>query len=66
MLLLAEGFVFGGDDWGFLKEDVKTYLMAPTSPLNLQTFFSVFTSIVYGQQIGKRNESSKKKGGRRD
>ncbi len=35
---------------GFLKEEVKTYQMAPTSPLNSQTFFSVFASIVYGFQ----------------
>jgi hypothetical protein len=40
---------FESDDRGFLKEGVKTYLMAPISPrLNSPTFFSGFTSIVYG------------------
>jgi hypothetical protein len=38
MHLLAEGFVFGGDDRCFLKEGVKTYLMAPISPLQLANF----------------------------
>jgi hypothetical protein len=38
MHLLAERFVFGGDDPGFLKEGVKTSLMAPILS---------FTSIVY-------------------
>jgi hypothetical protein len=28
------GSYFGDDGWGFLKEEIKTYLMAPTSPLN--------------------------------
>jgi hypothetical protein len=32
---------------GFLKEGVKTYGMAPMSPLNSPTFFFVCTSIVY-------------------
>jgi hypothetical protein len=27
-------FIFGGDDQGFLKAGVKTYLIAPMSPLN--------------------------------
>jgi hypothetical protein len=42
---------FGGYDRGFLKEDVKAYLMAGMSPLNSPTFFLLlsFTSIVYGQ-----------------
>jgi hypothetical protein len=36
--LLAERFVFlGVDDRGFLKEEVKTYLMAPMSILNSLT-----------------------------
>jgi hypothetical protein len=39
MHLLDEWFIFGGDDWGFLKEVTKTYLMAPMSPLNSPTFF---------------------------
>jgi hypothetical protein len=38
MHILYERFVFGGDDRGFLKEVAKTYLMAPTSPLNTPTF----------------------------
>ncbi len=33
MHLLAAQFFFHGDDWGFVKEGVKTYLMAPMSPL---------------------------------
>jgi hypothetical protein len=32
------GSFFGGDDRGFLKEGVKTYLMTPISPLNPPTF----------------------------
>ncbi len=32
------GSFFGGDDWGISKEGVKTYLMAPMSPLNKPTF----------------------------
>ncbi len=48
MNLLAEPFVFGGDDWGFLKEQVKIYQMASIPHLNSVTSFSVFTSIQYG------------------
>jgi hypothetical protein len=44
---LAEGFVFEGNDQGFLKGGVKTYLVAPISPLDSPTF-AVFTSVVYG------------------
>jgi hypothetical protein len=40
------GSFFAGDDRGFLKEEAKTYLMAPMSPLNPPKF-SVFKSIVY-------------------
>ncbi len=40
----------GGDDQGFLKEGVKTYQMAPTLPVNSQTFLFVFTSIVYQEE----------------
>jgi hypothetical protein len=39
MHLLAERFVFGGDERGFLKEGVKAFLTAPMSPLNSPTFF---------------------------
>jgi hypothetical protein len=38
MPLLAERF-FGSDNRGFLKEGVKTYLMAPMSPLKLANLF---------------------------
>ncbi len=31
----AERFFFVGDDWTFLKEFVKTFLMARLLPLNL-------------------------------
>ncbi len=48
MHLVAERFVFWGDDWGFLKEGVKTYLVTPMSLLNSPVLFSVFTSTVYG------------------
>jgi hypothetical protein len=49
MHLLAEWFIFGGDDRGFLKEGVKTYLMSPMYLITRQFFsFLVFTSIVYG------------------
>jgi hypothetical protein len=41
-----DGSFLGGDDWGFLKEGVKIYLVAPMSP-QLANFFSVFTTIVY-------------------
>jgi hypothetical protein len=33
------GSFFGGEDQSFLKQGVKTYLMAPTSPLNYLTSF---------------------------
>ncbi len=57
--LVAERFVFLGDDWGFLKEGVKTYLMAPLPPLNSLTLFclhinslwtssTIFVSLVHG------------------
>jgi hypothetical protein len=37
---LAERFFFfGGDYQGFLKEGVKTYLVAPMSPFNSPKFF---------------------------
>ncbi len=50
--LLAERFVFFffivGDDRGFPKEGVKTYLTAvPISLPKSPTFFSVFTSVFY-------------------
>ncbi len=50
MHLLAERFAFlGGDDWGFLKGAVKTYLLTPKSILpQFANYFSVFTSVVYG------------------
>jgi hypothetical protein len=32
---------FAGDDWGLLKEGVKTYLMAPMSHLNSPIFFGL-------------------------
>jgi hypothetical protein len=44
---LLGGLLFVGDDWGFLKEVVKTYLLTPMSPLNSPTIFAGFTSIVY-------------------
>jgi hypothetical protein len=34
-------------DGGFLKEVIKTYLIAPIPALNSPTFFSVIISIVY-------------------
>jgi hypothetical protein len=34
-------FFFRFDDQGFLREGVKTYLMAPMSPLNSQLFFCI-------------------------
>ncbi len=45
--LLAERFGFGVDNWGFLKEGVKTYQM-PNVASQTAIFISVFTSIVYG------------------
>jgi hypothetical protein len=38
-MLWLNGSFFGIEHWGFLKEGVKTYLMAPMSPLNSPTFF---------------------------
>jgi hypothetical protein len=38
---------FLGDDWVFLKEEVKTYLMTPMSPLNSLTFFCLHSSHLY-------------------
>jgi hypothetical protein len=34
------------DDWGFLKEGVKTYQMSPMLRLKVANFFSIFTSMV--------------------
>jgi hypothetical protein len=51
MYLVPERFIFGGDDRGFLKEVVKTYLMAPRSLLNSPSFLSVFKSLVYGYDL---------------
>ncbi len=42
------GSFFGGDDRGFLKERVKTYLTTPMSQLDSPTFFLSFTSLVHG------------------
>ncbi len=42
------GLLFGIDDRGLLKEVVKSFLMAPTSPFNSPNYFPVFASIVYG------------------
>ncbi len=39
MHFLAEWFVFWGEVRDFLKEGVKTYLMAPISPLISPTLF---------------------------
>jgi hypothetical protein len=47
MHLLAERFVFGGDDRGILKEGVKNYLMAQYRILT-RPFIPVITSIAYG------------------
>jgi hypothetical protein len=48
MQLLTKWFGFGGDDLGFLKEVVKTYLMAPMSPCKSPiVFFFICTPIVY-------------------
>jgi hypothetical protein len=45
MHLLAER-VFMGDNWDFLKEGVKTYLMSPAMlPLKLSIFNCVLTSV---------------------
>ncbi len=49
MDLLAERFVFWGDDRGFLEERVKAYQAASTLPLNSPTFFPrLHICIVYG------------------
>jgi hypothetical protein len=47
MPLLHEWFDFLGNDRGFLKEEVNTYLMASMLPLINRQFF-VLASIVYG------------------
>ncbi len=41
------GSFFRSDDPGFLKDALKTYLMAPMSSLDSPTFSSVLTSIDY-------------------
>jgi hypothetical protein len=42
------GSSLGGNDLGFLKEGVKTYQMAPMSPLNSQLFLCLHTyTVVY-------------------
>ncbi len=48
MHLLAERFVFWGDERGFLKKVAKTYLKAPTSPR------SAFASTVYGVVVHQK------------
>jgi hypothetical protein len=44
---------FWGEHRGFLEEGVKTYRMAPMSPLNSPTFF-VCTSVVYDYSRNKK------------
>jgi hypothetical protein len=39
MQLVAEQVVFESDGRGFLREEFKTYLMAPISPLNSPSIF---------------------------
>ncbi len=41
------GLVSGGDDQGFLKEGLNTYLMAAMSPLQLPTFIIFFCLHIY-------------------
>ncbi len=45
-----KGSFLVGEHWGFLKEGVKIYQMAPMSPLNSPIFF-VCTSIVYSLDL---------------
>jgi hypothetical protein len=48
MHFLAERFFFSCDDWGILKEVVKTYLRAQSPPPNLTVFcFFICTSVAY-------------------
>ncbi len=51
MHILAEQFVFflGNDDQGFLKEEVKSYVMSHISPLNSLTLFFCPLFKVYGR-----------------
>jgi hypothetical protein len=46
MHLLTERLYFGGDHRDCLKDGVKTYLMAPMSPLKSPTIFSIFKSYI--------------------
>jgi hypothetical protein len=49
MHVVAERLVFVGDDRGFLKKGVKTYLMEQRSPLTCQHLFVCFQiHVVYG------------------
>jgi hypothetical protein len=38
-------FVFQGDNWGVLKDVVKTYQMSPMSPLNFFIFLTLFLCV---------------------
>ncbi len=51
MHLLAECFVFWGDDWSFLKEGVKTYPMAPILPFNSPILSGLHIYSLWSKQI---------------
>ncbi len=55
--------VFGGDDGGFLKQEVKTYWMASISPLNSPFFFPVLTYI-YRLSVDAKAEVTHRRCGR--
>jgi hypothetical protein len=42
----------GNDDRGFMEDGVKTYQMAPMSPLNSPTVFSIVASVVDDDSTG--------------
>jgi hypothetical protein len=45
----------GDDDRGFLKEGIKTYLMAPMSPLNLPIIFRLHTYFLCSSESPNMN-----------
>jgi hypothetical protein len=53
----AERLVFGVDDRGILKDGVKTYRMAPVSPLNSPIFSSCLH--IYSPCFGPRHQGQK-------
>jgi hypothetical protein len=48
-IIWLNGSFFSGDDWNIVKQEVNTYLMTQSLPLNLMIFFFICTSVVHAK-----------------